>query len=216
MEPEHHEQHEHPAPAFSLTGGKLCLDFANTAEYRSPAIKPEDEHLTDYAALVAWGEQAGALADGQADHLLRLAAAQPDAAARVLARAIALREAIYRLFSHIASGETPHADDLEPLNAALAEGLAQARLALHGEEVVWTWAETPALDRMLWPVARSAADLLTCSEERERVRECAGERCTWLFLDTSRNRSRQWCDMQSCGNRAKAKRHYQRRKVASL
>ncbi len=197
-----------------MTGGKLCLDFANTAEYRSPAIKPEDEHLTDYAALVAWGQQAGALADAQAHHLLTLAAAQPDAAARALARAIALREAIYRLFSSVARGDTLTASDLEPLNTALAEGLAQARLALAGQQVIWTWAETPALDRILWPVARSAADLLT-SEERERVRECAGERCTWLFLDTSRNRSRQWCDMQSCGNRAKAKRHYQRRRAGT-
>ena len=99
------------------------------------------------------------------------------------------------------------------MNAVLAPGLSQARLALKGKRVIWTWVETPALDRMLWPVARSAADLLT-SEKRERVRACAGENCSWLFMDTSRNRSRQWCDMQSCGNRAKAKRYYQRRRVS--
>jgi predicted RNA-binding Zn ribbon-like protein len=214
MQHEEHEQHEHTVLAFSLTGGKLCLDFVNTAENRQHPITPEKEHLTGYKALVAWGEQAGVLEDGQARRLLTLAAARPDEAAQVLARAIALREAIYGLFSAVARGAAPPAGDLERLNAALAEGLAQARLTLAGEEVVWAWDETPALDRVLWPVARSAAELLT-SEERERVRECAGKDCTWLFLDTSRNRSRQWCDMQSCGNRAKAKRHYQKQKGAN-
>jgi predicted RNA-binding Zn ribbon-like protein len=208
------ERHNHTGPAFSLTGGKLCLDFANTAEGRVPAIRPEDERLSSYDALVAWGHQAGVLEERQAQQLLALAAAQPDEAAQVLAQAIALREAMYRLFSQVASGEAPAADDLERLNTALERGLAQARLALEGERAVWVWADTPALDRMLWPVARSAAELLT-SEERERVRECAGETCSWLFMDTSRNRSRHWCDMQSCGNRAKAKRHYQRQRAGA-
>jgi predicted RNA-binding Zn ribbon-like protein len=64
---------------------------------------------------------------------------------------------------------------------------------------------------MLWPVARSAADLLT-SQEQSRVRECAASDCGWLFLDLSRNRSRRWCDMETCGNRTKARRHYARSK----
>jgi len=49
------------------------------------------------------------------------------------------------------------------------------------------------------------------SEELDRVRECADDRgCGYLFMDTSRNRSRKWCDMRGCGNRAKAQRHYRR------
>jgi predicted RNA-binding Zn ribbon-like protein len=63
----------------------------------------------------------------------------------------------------------------------------------------------------LRPIARSAAELLT-SETLSRVRECGGATCTWLFLDASRNRSRRWCSMESCGNRAKARRHYRRRR----
>jgi predicted RNA-binding Zn ribbon-like protein len=62
---------------------------------------------------------------------------------------------------------------------------------------------------MLWPVARSAAELLS-SESVDRVRECASSTCTWLFIDDSRNRRRRWCDMASCGNRAKARRYYER------
>src|SRR3989442_8269959 len=63
---------------------------------------------------------------------------------------------------------------------------------------------------LIWPIARSAADLLTSDEQRQLVRECGAPDCLWLFLDTTKNRSRQWCSMQSCGNREKARRHYQR------
>jgi predicted RNA-binding Zn ribbon-like protein len=68
------------------------------------------------------------------------------------------------------------------------------------------------MDQMLWPVARSAAELLT-SERAGRVRECASETCSWLFLDGSRNGRRKWCDMASCGNRAKARRYYARHRT---
>lgn len=209
------EQHPYTEHDFSLTGGRLCLDFSNTAGSHQPNNLPEEEHLTCYDALIAWGQQADVLEASQVRQLLTLADAQPAEAEQVLARAVVLREAIYRVFSRIARGETPERDDLEAINAALAPGLAQARLALEGEQVVWAWADTPALDRVLWPVARSAADLLTCGE-RARVRECAAKNCTWLFIDTSRNHSRHWCDMQSCGNRAKAKRHYHKRRSGEL
>jgi predicted RNA-binding Zn ribbon-like protein len=66
---------------------------------------------------------------------------------------------------------------------------------------------------MLWPVVRSAADLLT-SERVVRVRECAAEDCAWLFVDTSRGPRRKWCDMSTCGNRAKARRYYARHRSA--
>lgn len=79
---------------------------------------------------------------------------------------------------------------------------------------VWGWDDAaPALDRPLWPVARSLAELLT-SDELPRVRECAADNCAWLFIDTSKNRSRRWCDMAVCGNRAKARRHYARARGA--
>ena len=63
---------------------------------------------------------------------------------------------------------------------------------------------------MLWPISRAAADLLVSDTERRKVRQCGAGDCEWLFLDTSKNRSRQWCSMQCCGNREKARRHYQR------
>jgi predicted RNA-binding Zn ribbon-like protein len=89
--------------------------------------------------------------------------------------------------------------------------LSHLRLGSRGGELFWTWAAADdALEAPLWPILRSAAEILT-SEDRQQVRECAGTACTWLFLDRSRNRSRRWCSMESCGNREKARRHYRRK-----
>ncbi|HSH12932.1 MAG TPA: CGNR zinc finger domain-containing protein, partial [Desulfurivibrionaceae bacterium] len=92
-----------------------------------------------------------------------------------------------------------------------AATLAQARLVPGEDHFEWGWSDAGGLRRLLWPIVRSAAELLT-SEKLERVGQCAGDSCGWLFLDTSRNRSRRWCEMEHCGNRAKARRHYRRQK----
>lgn len=194
---------------FEFTGGRLCLDFANTV---GGGRATPHEHLNHYGDLVAWGRQAGVLTDGDARDLTRLATRHPEEAARTLADAIALREALYRIFSSVTDGAAAAAADLEVFNAALSRALTRLRIVPGSKEFEWTWAtEEAALDRMLWPVVRSAADLLA-SEEVLRVGRCASESCDWLFLDTSRNHSRRWCDMRDCGNRAKARRHYARKK----
>jgi len=75
----------------------------------------------------------------------------------------------------------------------------------------WEFVDGEELDSMLWPIVRDAAELLT-SRDFDRVTECSGSDCTWLFADKSRNRSRRWCDMAECGNRSKARRFYRRQK----
>lgn len=197
------------ADRLDLIGGQLCLDFVNTVGAHD-TDQPE-EHLRNYADLVAWSRHAGALTADEARALLDAAARRPAEAATALTRAVALREALYRLFSRIAAGAEPAEDDLASVNAALAAMLARSRLVPAAGGFTWAWAgPADALDRPLWPVLHSTADLLTTGE-LQRVRECAGEGCGWLFVDLSRNRSRRWCDMRDCGNRAKARRHYQRR-----
>lgn len=199
-----------PGGRFKLVGGVPCLDFANTRANRD--TDSPREYLNSYADLVAWSQEAGLLND--AEHLLAVARQRPAEAHAALARARALREAIYRVFSSIAAGEPAPPESLDTLNTALAQALGRARVVPRDGGFAWAWAaELADLDQMLWPVARSAADLLT-SDLLDRVRECAGHPCGWLFLDTSRNRSRRWCDMGDCGNRAKARRHYQRRRAA--
>ena len=97
----------------------------------------------------------------------------------------------------------------------MRQTMAHLRVEAGAHGFRWRWAnDRDLLERVVWPVARSAGDLLV-SDDLRWVRECASESCNWLFLDTSRTRRRKWCDMSSCGNREKARRHYRRRKGAS-
>jgi predicted RNA-binding Zn ribbon-like protein len=192
-----------------LIGGALCLDFVNTVD---PRHAPERrEYLDSYPALVAWGSHAGAIDVKQGDRLREAAAVQPAEAGRVLRRAIGLREALYPLFSQAGSRPRPERDDLDVLQAEVTGALAHFRIAWSPAGFGWEWDQASSgLDRVLWPVAWSAAELLA-QGPLERIRECPGQdTCGWLFLDLSKNASRRWCDMRVCGNRAKARRHYER------
>ena len=195
-----------------LLGGRTSLDFANTVDWH--ASEQPVEYLTSYAALVAWGQHVGVLSDRQAEQLLDEAGRHPTEAEAILEQARVLREAIYRIFAAISAGRPAEEGDLAVLNAELPRALSQSRIIVSGDGYAWGWiGAEDALDRMLWPVVRDAVDLLT-SGELVRVGQCADERCGWLFLDASRNRSRRWCSMEDCGNRAKARRHYQRSRAS--
>ena len=203
---------DQPEYTFDFSGGRLCLDLANTVDWRPSERRTE--RLNSYRDLVAWSRQAGVVADVEAGRLVELAERQPEEAAKVLDRALSLRETIFRIFSAVAAGERPADADLADFNRALSPVLARLQVIPAEDRYSWSWLDDqPALDRMLWPVLRSAAELLT-SRELATVRQCASESCDWLFLDKSRAQSRQWCDMKVCGNRAKARRHYERKKHA--
>jgi len=190
---------------FDLSGGALCLDFVNTLGDRTGE---PDDHLQSYGDLLEFARQAGALPDPEVEELAEEEAADPEHAADTLSEAVRLREVIYRIFRAIAAGERPGDSDLDSLNSTLVEGLAKARLVREGDHYRWSWAgDCSCLERPLWQIAHSAADLLA-SGRLDRVRVCDSNTCEWLFLDESRNRSRRWCDMSTCGNRAKARRHY--------
>lgn len=194
-------------------GPRLPLDFANTLRRRL-TDRPL-ERLGSYADLVGWSQEAGLLTAAEARRLLGRAMRSPREAAAALRRAIRLREATYRTFSAVAAGRVPEEADLGALNQALTTAMAQARVVRSGKGFAWeTAGDEEALDRPLWAVARAAAEFLTAGD-LGAVRKCAEERCAWLFLDESRNRSRRWCDMRVCGNRAKARRHYERQRSTS-
>jgi len=193
-----------------LVGGALCLDFTNTTGWR-PDPRGE-EYLHDYEDVVAWAEHAGAVSETEARRLLRRAKSDPERARAVHSRAVAVREALYRIFSASAAGRLAGSPDIDLVNRAVDDAYRHLCIAPHDGGFAWEWKDArDALDLPLWMVARSAADLLV-SPELPRVRECSGHRCDWLFLDASRNRSRRWCDMANCGNRAKARRNYERRR----
>ncbi|HEX2171278.1 MAG TPA: ABATE domain-containing protein [Dehalococcoidia bacterium] len=198
---------------FEFSGGNLALDFANTVSARpGDPRSPRREHLRTYEDLLAWSRQVGLIDPTQADRLGAWARRSPARATAALDRAIAAREAIYGVFSTVAARCEPNPADLDLLNAELGRALHRARVVRTGTDYTWGWADrTDDLDRPLWPVVRAAADLLTAAD-RDRVRERAAAWCGWLFLDRSHAGRRQWCDMKTCGNRAKARRHYARAK----
>ena len=112
----------------------------------------------------------------------------------------------------VASRRPPPVRALDDLNEALTVTLGRTRIVRRGPGFVWEWKTGhDALDRLLWPVIRSAAEVLT-SADVAAVRACAAPACGRLFLDGSRNGTRRWCDMAVCGNRAKVRRHYARRR----
>jgi predicted RNA-binding Zn ribbon-like protein len=196
---------------FDFSGGRLCLDFTNTLTNRSSSSPTES--LNTYRDLIAWSQQADNLNAEEARQLLELAQRQPAEAAEWLISIKQQREAIYRIFQAIAQEQFPQTEDMQQFNYGLAKALAHQILIPAETNFIWSWASDPAnnLDRPFWFIARSAADLLT-SLELGRVRICASDDCQWLFLDTSKNQSRRWCDMKVCGNRAKARRHQDRKK----
>jgi predicted RNA-binding Zn ribbon-like protein len=186
-----------------LVGGASCLDFANT-----------DDLLRDYEDLLIWALHASVLDAEHVTRLRRVAGSDPRRAEAAFKRAIRLRRTIRRLLSGQAAGRPLEEGDLADLSSVVAKAATHLRLRTTTCGVDWHWhGADDRLDWPIWRVARSAADLLL-SEDRERVRECSGRNCNWLFIDTSRNRSRRWCDMAVCGNREKARRNYARSKQA--
>jgi predicted RNA-binding Zn ribbon-like protein len=200
--------HEQLAPhVFDLDGGRACLDFANTMG-ASPVAT---DHLATYADLVAFAAQSDLITPEDADWLRNQGDIEPVIAAGVLTRAKRLRAAMRAIFSRLAAGKKLSETDLGVLNFDLAASLSHARVVPTNDADGYRWGWSGRnLDAPLWPITRSAADLLTSDAERALVRVCGADDCAWLFMDTTRNRSRQWCSMQSCGNREKARRHYQR------
>jgi predicted RNA-binding Zn ribbon-like protein len=191
-----------------LAGKQLCLDFANTVAWRR-SDSPQEE-LSGYPDLVTWCQHADVIPAQEARYLLKQAARRPDAARAALERALVLREAIYRIMDAVTRDSTPEASDVATLNEFLSEAMSHLQLILTADGLGWTWVGAESsLQRVLWPVAHSAAELLL-ADELSRVGVCADEGCGWLFVDRSKNQSRRWCSMEDCGNRAKARRHYRR------
>jgi predicted RNA-binding Zn ribbon-like protein len=187
----------------------LCLGFVNTRYWRgSPAPTDDLRTIGDLLAFAAAGGVDAALIDALAAHWQ----AHPLASDLALAAAIEVREGLHRIFAAIAEGGAAAGADLAALNAALAAAAERTRMALRDRAYVWeiTLPGRNAVG-LLSPVLWSAADLLA-GPRRGRVRQCANPLCRWVFLDETKGGNRRWCSMAACGNRAKAHRHYLKRK----
>jgi predicted RNA-binding Zn ribbon-like protein len=203
-----------PSSEFLLVGGDLALDLVNTVDW-TPA-GTTSEFLPDYASLTRWAESAGIATARQAQRLRTRARAEPRRAVAALDRALSLRAALQRLFVEVAGG-APSAAALEAFDRFLPA--VYPRLALEaaspearrlGRAAAWTWrGQHDDLEAIIWPVVRSAAELLV-STEAAQVRVCGGPSCGWMYVDRSRNGLRRWCRMETCGTREKSRRRARR------
>jgi predicted RNA-binding Zn ribbon-like protein len=201
-------------PLFELVGGRLSLDFVNTVSgLRGPG---EREKLLGYADLLVWARAAGLLGVREAAALGREAQAHPRKAEQALLGARRLREAIFGLVEAAVNERPPPQAALDEVNRAVSVALAGRRLRpLPAGGFALGW-EEPAEGDLLWflrPVAASAVEVLATDAAGGRLRMCEQEEaCSWVFVDESRNGRRRWCSMKDCGNRAKARRFYERHK----
>jgi len=193
------------AETFRCPGGALCLDFCNSGQ-GSKNSQPQ-EWLATFADLMDWLEAAGALSRSQATKLRAAGADAPQAAQQFLARAIGFRDALARVLLARTEGRAAAGEDLSVIDAQYARTAPFARLAPTPEGFAWSLdTADAALDAALRPVVESAVGLLT-SSKLARLRRCGSPTCYWLFLDETRNCSRRWCEMASCGNLMKVRRH---------
>jgi predicted RNA-binding Zn ribbon-like protein len=196
-------------PRFDLVAGALCLDFVNTLDDRFTS-EPK-ELLKTYLDLARFAEDTGILSTSEVDRLFTRSQLSPEEAQSTLAAAIEMREAIYAVFWANVNKKPAPRGELIKLNQFVQQAARHAQLVEVGGRFEWKFEEALNFDASLWPIARSAADLLA-SDQLGLVRPCAAANCLWLFLDTSKNHRRRWCDMTKCGNRAKFRRFYRRKK----
>jgi predicted RNA-binding Zn ribbon-like protein len=190
-----------------LVGGALCLDFINTINSRR---KPEHDYLSHYADLVGWANKVGILSSAQGNQLQKRAKTNVQRAETAIQTARTYRELLYRLFSNVVKGSEPDKKDMEVFVKAYGDAIRHGQFIREENSYTTAWKVDEALDGMLWPIVHSAGELLL-SDELSQVKECPG--CGWLFLDTSKNQSRRWCSMNTCGARDKMRRYHKRQRT---
>lgn len=192
------------AGAYAFVGGRLWLDFSNTADARR---ERGHDALRTFGALLRWLEAAHVIDEERAYVMRRRAEQQPVGAQARLQEARRIRSALLQLARHGAELESAREDATTEINRVLGRSTGVRRLERVAEgQYQHTFVPSgDAFATLLVPIVESAADSLAAAE-LGRVRRCSGNDCERVFLDESRNGKRRWCDMAGCGNRAKARR----------
>lgn len=201
------------AEKHKYVANNLSLDFVNSVSGRTGLDEKDpfdykvlNDKLENYSDLIDWAHKASIINATAAEKLTRLEQKNPKASQKVYKKALVIREAIYRIFISLVNGEAPDGEDIELLNKESAVAREHQKLRFDsGEFKLELELESQDPEGIIWQIVLSASELLT-SENLGRVKECCGDNCGWLFLDTSKNGSRQWCSMKDCGNLAKVRK----------
>lgn len=189
-----------------LVGGLPCLDFANTAGGHTKIR--EVERIPTFQDAVNWALFAEIVTGGEARGIAHAAKAKPGAAERQVEEMHAFREALQRTVAAISAGQPIPAKDFAKVRAVITEAVGIAEIKRQDQAFLWTTdAATPDLGTVLTRVALSAHDMFA-REKPSQLRIC--ERCTWVFIDRTKNQKRRFCRQDACGNKARAARFYER------
>jgi len=189
---------------FELIGGDPALDLVNTLDWRFREEPPPEELLKDYNDVVQFSAQSGLLSDALARRLIQNVS--PGKATQVVNAVRELREAAAEVFYAALEGETPSVSAVKLLERYFMDARESQHLTWDGEKLEWELTQSPAAAGLpLWILSLKVAELAT-SDSMQMLRACGNDECRWLFLDTSKNHTRRWCDMKICGNRMKARR----------
>ena len=192
------------AASLPLVGSEIAFDLTNTSSGRGGPRHLE--HLRTAEDVIRWARHARIINPSEAAWLETEAAKYSVLARRLLKRTLELREIIYKIGAELAAGKLAPGHQIDELTQIHASCIARAKLVPHGSAFVWSWlAEDGPVERILGPIALSALTLLT-QANLSRIKQCQGDHCGWIFFDTTKNKSRRWCEMEVCGNRAKQKR----------
>jgi len=208
------------APEFMFLGDRLWLDFVNSDDTRrataSADVVRRVDALRDFDMFIDWLHSAAVLDAERAAGMRRRAIQQPAGAAAALVDARRVRSTLRTLAERGHQSAKARGDALAEINRILGRSAGTRRVE---ERPDGSYARTfvtvgDAFAGLMIAVVDSAADSLI-SGELARVRRCSDQRCPHVFIDTTKNGRRRWCDMATCGNRAKAARHRRRRRDAS-
>jgi predicted RNA-binding Zn ribbon-like protein len=177
---------------FHFFADRPVLDFLATIAERGTT---DEEKLQTPGDLADWALESGLTTD------------RPSVSAALLAGAIDLREAVYRLLVAVIDGVPPRPEDRALVNAAATHRRPTPHLGASGDV-----ARSGGIEAVLAELACDCLELIA-GPDRERLRRCDGARCTRLFVDRSRAGRRRWCDMKGCGDRAKAAAYRRRRRA---
>jgi len=190
--------------SLEINGGALCLNFVNTVNSRPD---PRHDYLMTYSDLAGWGGRVGLLSTRQLNRLQRQAGRETEKADEALRTAKMLRELLYRLFSNLTRQVEPRRQDMDVFVRFYGEAVSSSHFVRRNDFHSPDWETDRTYGAMLWPISYSAGQLLL-SRQLTQVKECPA--CGWLFLDTSRNQSRRWCSMNTCGVSDKMRRYYRK------
>ena len=201
----------HTFRAHDLIGGHVVVDLVNT-------VLRTESHPVDwfeaYSGVLEWAALTGEFDESLLVQLEHMYEAEPAAGAAALRRLRELREAIHEVLAATIANEATPDKAIRRLEARWKDAVAHSRLTLSNHHTrLQLSVESSRLDYLNYELALRAFDLLrTFPETRTRV--CAGPNCGWLFIDRSKAGRRRWCDMATCGNTAKSRRHYERKRAA--